>query len=61
MPEWQAIPAYAASLEQALGSEGSARLADDTLARLEDFKAAARHLNENFLKIVAAAQAAAVQ
>lgn len=61
VPEWQAIPAYAASLEQALGPEGSACLADDTLARLADFKAAARHLNENFLKIVAAAQAAAVK
>ncbi|WP_119168148.1 type 1 glutamine amidotransferase [Algihabitans albus] len=61
VPEWQAIPAYAASLEQALGLEGAAALAADTLARLADFKAAARRLNENFLKIVAAAQAASVQ
>jgi GMP synthase-like glutamine amidotransferase len=54
--DWEAIPAYAASLEQALGKEGVDRLAVDTLARLEPFAAAARRLNDNFLKVIAAAR-----
>ncbi|MBI5132650.1 MAG: type 1 glutamine amidotransferase [Rhodopseudomonas palustris] len=54
VPEWQQIPAYAASLETALGPERAARLADDTRKLLPDFAAAARQLNDNFLKVVTA-------
>lgn len=54
VPEWQRIPAYAASLETALGHERAARLADDTAALLPAFAKAARTLNDNFLKVVAA-------
>lgn len=54
VPEWQRIPAYAASLEAALGPERAAHLADDTAKRLAEFAATARQLNENFLQVVAA-------
>ncbi|BBF91442.1 type 1 glutamine amidotransferase [Blastochloris tepida] len=50
--DWQAIPAYAASLERALGKERADRLAGETLARLPDFAAAARRFNDNFLRLV---------
>ena len=61
VPEWQAIPAYAASLEQALGAEGAARLATDTSARLPAFNAAARRLNDNFLELISATQTVTVE
>jgi GMP synthase-like glutamine amidotransferase len=54
VPEWQLLPAYAASLEIALGRERAARLADDTRQLLPAFAKAARQLNDNFLKVVAA-------
>jgi GMP synthase-like glutamine amidotransferase len=53
VPEWQQIPAYAASLETALGPERAAKLADETTGLLPGFAEAARRLNDNFLQIVA--------
>jgi GMP synthase-like glutamine amidotransferase len=54
--DWEAIPAYAASLEQALGKEGVDQLAIDTTARLPAFASAARRFNDNFLKVIAASK-----
>lgn len=48
VPEWQQIPAYAASLETALGCERAAKLADETAGLLPGFAQAARRLNDNF-------------
>lgn len=59
--EWQELPAYAASLEEALGPDGAERMEAETAARLPAFNAAARRLNDNFLKIVAAAQAVHIE
>jgi GMP synthase-like glutamine amidotransferase len=44
--EWQAIPAYAASLDAALGPE-AASLEAEAARRLPAFRAAARRLNDN--------------
>jgi GMP synthase-like glutamine amidotransferase len=57
--DWQAIPAYAASLHAVLGEAGAAALADQTVARLPAFGAAAGRLNRNFMGIVATARAVA--
>ncbi|TAH67788.1 MAG: type 1 glutamine amidotransferase [Rhodopseudomonas palustris] len=56
VPQWRELPAYAASLDAALGPQRAAQLADDTAARLPAFAQAARRLNDNFLKLVAAAK-----
>jgi GMP synthase-like glutamine amidotransferase len=53
VPQWRELPAYAASLDAALGPERAARLADDTAARLPAFAMAAKRFNENFLKVIA--------
>jgi len=50
VPNWQAIPAYRASLDAALG-ERAAMLEADVGARLKTFGTAATRLNENFLAI----------
>lgn len=52
--EWQEIPEYMASLEACLGKEGAARLGPAVEAKLADFNASARRLNDNFLAIAAA-------
>lgn len=52
VPEWQAIPAYAASLEEALGRDGAAHLPGDVAARLPAFNDAARKLDANFRAII---------
>lgn len=54
VPEWQRIPAYAASLEAALGPQRAAHLTVNTAKRLAEFAATARQLNENFLRVVSA-------
>ncbi|PYF04471.1 GMP synthase-like glutamine amidotransferase [Rhodopseudomonas faecalis] len=56
VPQWRELPAYAASLDAALGPQRAAKLTDDTAARLPAFAQAARRLNDNFLKLVAAAK-----
>ena len=50
--EWGAVPAYAASLEEALGAERAAQLGGLVAARLLAFGAAARRLNDNLLGIL---------
>jgi len=50
VPDWQAVPAYLASLRAALG-DAAAGLAGEVAARLPAFGRAARQLNENFLGI----------
>lgn len=51
--DWGAIPAYRASLEQALGRAEAARLASVVEPRLPDFRIAARRLNDNLMAILA--------
>lgn len=50
--EWAEIPAYAASLERALGSGAHARLEAATAARMQDFEAAARTVWANFRRLL---------
>ena len=52
VPEWRAIPAYAASLAEIFGEGGAARVEADVAARLPAFEAAAARLNANFLSII---------
>ncbi|MFO1157130.1 MAG: type 1 glutamine amidotransferase, partial [Rhodospirillales bacterium] len=48
VPEWSAIPAYAASLQRVLGDGGGARLEAATAARMAAFSAAAETVWANF-------------
>jgi GMP synthase-like glutamine amidotransferase len=48
VPDWQAVPAYLASLRAALG-DAAAGLAGEVAARLPAFGRAARRLNDNFM------------
>ena len=50
VPDWQAIPAYRASLQLALGRR-AATLEADVGARLKTFSATVKRLNSNFLAI----------
>ena len=50
VPDWQAVPAYLASLQAAMGKD-AARLEADVAARLPAFATAARRLNDNFFAI----------
>ncbi len=50
--EWTEIPAYAASLERALGSGAHAGLDAATAARMPDFEAAARTVWANFRRLL---------
>lgn len=59
VPEWRAVPEYAASLAESFGEGGGERLQADVAARLPAFEAAAARLNANFLSIVHARRAAA--
>lgn len=49
--DWEAIPDYKASLEQALGSKASG-LAAEVASKLPDFRRAARRLNDNLMGLV---------
>ncbi|MBB5049132.1 GMP synthase-like glutamine amidotransferase [Rhodopseudomonas rhenobacensis] len=60
VPQWRRLPAYAASLDTALGPQRAASLAQETAARLPAFARAARRINDNFLGLVTAARAARV-
>lgn len=55
--DWQEVPAYAASLQAALGPEGAQGLEAAVAARLPEFLAAARRLHENFTALLAQRQA----
>jgi len=57
--DWEKIPEYKASLEQALGAEEATRLASAVVPKLPTFRAAARRLNENLAAILANASLAA--
>jgi len=50
--EWAAIPAYAQSLESALGDGAVARLDADIAANLAAFNATARRIYENFISLI---------
>lgn len=58
VPEWEAIPAYKASLIAALGVERAAGLAGEVTPRLPAFNAAARRLNDNLMAAIVAPAAA---
>lgn len=51
--DWQNVPAYAASLEAALGAERARGLAAEVAPLLPDFGQAARKLDQNFQTILA--------
>jgi GMP synthase-like glutamine amidotransferase len=51
--EWEADPAYKASLEQALGPAEAARLNDNVKPLLGAFRSTAQRINDNFLTILA--------
>ncbi len=51
--DWERIPAYRASLEQALGSAEAAGLGSKVRARLPEFRRAARRLNDNLMATLA--------
>jgi GMP synthase-like glutamine amidotransferase len=50
--DWEAIPEYKASLEQALGSAEASRLAEKVAAKLPDFRMAARRVNDNLQALI---------
>lgn len=52
--EWQAVPAYAAALDKALGSNGAGDFARKTAALMTDFEAVAATMHGNFLGALAA-------
>ena len=54
--EWARIPAYAASLEAALGKAAAEALPATVAVRLPAFRSNAERLNENLSRIVAAAR-----
>ncbi|ABD86449.1 type 1 glutamine amidotransferase [Rhodopseudomonas palustris] len=60
VPQWRELPAYAASLDTALGPQRAAGLAAETAARLPAFATAARRFNDNFLRVVAASRTTSV-
>lgn len=51
--DWESIPEYKASLEQALGADEAARLAENVAPKLDAFEAAAHRLYSNFSAILA--------
>lgn len=53
--DWQRIPEYRASLEQALGVQGARDLADQVIPRLPAFRETARRLNDNLMRLIAGA------
>jgi GMP synthase-like glutamine amidotransferase len=50
--DWRAIPAYAKSLEEALGAIEAAGLQEVVAPKLKAFRQAARQLNVNFLSLI---------
>lgn len=51
--DWQRIPEYRASLQQALGIEGAQNLTDQVIPRLPEFRSTARRLNDNLMRLIA--------
>ena len=54
IPEWRAIPAYSASLAEAVGEENVPAMVADTETKLPAFRQVARRLNDNLMQIVGA-------
>jgi GMP synthase-like glutamine amidotransferase len=50
--DWEAVPAYKTSLDQALGSEGASRLGETVAPHLATFRATAKRINDNFLDVI---------
>jgi GMP synthase-like glutamine amidotransferase len=50
--DWEAIPEYKASLEQALGIAEASRLAAEVAGKLPDFRVAAHRLNDNLQSLI---------
>lgn len=61
VPNWAAIPAYAASLEAALGPGAARRLADDVAGRLPRFHRVAERIYINWLQAAAGTAAYATR
>ncbi len=59
--DWERIPAYKASLLQALGQERAEKLGEVVAGRLPDFRRSAELLNRNLLRMVQAAIEPAVK
>jgi len=59
VPEWGAVPEYAAALQEAMGPGALARLETETSRRLAGFNRSARRLYDNFMRLAAGARAAA--
>jgi len=51
--DWEAVPAYKASLEQALGIDEAARLNEIVAPKLDTFGMAARRIYDNFSAVLA--------
>ncbi len=49
--KWGAVPAYAASLDQALGKGALSRLEADAKANMADFNRNSRQLYDNFMQL----------
>ncbi|MFO1108087.1 MAG: type 1 glutamine amidotransferase [Bradyrhizobium sp.] len=56
--DWEAVPAYKESLQQAMGQERAARLNETIKPSLEAFEATARHIDDNLMKHLAQRDAA---
>lgn len=54
--DWQVIPEYRASLEQALGLDGAANLDNIVAPRLREFRAAAQLIDDNLAVLAAESQ-----
>ncbi|SDO30222.1 GMP synthase-Glutamine amidotransferase [Filomicrobium insigne] len=54
--DWEQIPEYKASLNEALGPEKAARLSTDVEAQLRGFHRTARLLSDNLLSLIASAR-----
>lgn len=53
VPDWQQVPAYAASLEQALGTERAGGLEKEVAPRLAEFRETCALIHRNFSRLAA--------
>jgi len=58
--DWEAVPAYKASLEQALGIDEAARLNEIVTPKLDAFGMAAHRIYNNFSAVLASHYASKV-
>jgi GMP synthase-like glutamine amidotransferase len=50
--DWKKIPAYAESLNQALGAAAASQLADDVAIKLDEFRATAKAINDRLFALI---------